>query len=276
MSADTLLYFITALLYFTLGVRDILLRRGQTPALGERAVSRRAQVLLFCVIVVHVLLLKRILFSSDLISLSLGNSLSLVGAATVLMYWLASFRYRLGILRSALMLITAGLVLAPLILPEEKPVEYSHLLAFKVHLLVSLMAYGLFAVAALHAVLMGVMEQRLHNHDRSLSRWGSLPSLVSMDSLLFQMILVGFMLLTATVASGVLFSEAVFGRPLVWSHKIVFSLLAWLIYAGLLLARQVWGIRGRRAARWTLAGFSLLVIGYLGSKFVVEIVLHRG
>lgn len=276
MSADTLLYFITALLYFTLGVRDILLRRGQTPALGERAVSRRAQVLLFCVILVHVLLLKRILFSSDLIALSLGNSLSLVGAATVLMYWLASFRYRLGILRSALMLITAGLVLAPLILPEEKPVEYSHLLAFKVHLVVSLMAYGLFAVAALHAVLMGVMEQRLHNHDRSLSRWGSLPSLVSMDSLLFQMILVGFMLLTATVASGVLFSEVVFGRPLVWSHKVVFSLLAWVIYAGLLLARQVWGIRGRRAARWTLAGFSLLVIGYLGSKFVVEIVLHRG
>lgn len=226
--------------------------------------------------IVHGLLLKRILFASDLISLSLGNSLSLVGLATVFMYWLASFRYRLGILRSVLMLITALLVLAPLLLPDEKPIAYSHLLAFKIHLLVSLMAYGLFAVAALHAVLMAVMEQRLHNHDRSLSRWGALPSLVSMDSLLFQMILVGFVLLTATLVTGVLFSEAVFGRPLVWNHKVVFSFLAWLIYAGLLLARQVWGIRGRRAARWAVAGFILLVIGYLGSKFVVEIVLHRG
>ncbi|MDA8416821.1 MAG: cytochrome c biogenesis protein CcsA [Betaproteobacteria bacterium] len=276
MNADTLLYFITALLYFLLGVRDILLRRGQTHALAERMVSQRAQALLFFVMIVHGLLLKRILFASDLISLSLGNSLSLVGLATVFMYWLASFRYRLGILRSVLMLITALLVLAPLLLPDEKPIAYSHLLAFKIHLLVSLMAYGLFAVAALHAVLMAVMEQRLHNHDRSLSRWGALPSLVSMDSLLFQMILVGFVLLTATLVTGVLFSEAVFGRPLVWNHKVVFSFLAWLIYAGLLLARQVWGIRGRRAARWAVAGFILLVIGYLGSKFVVEIVLHRG
>ena len=276
MNADTLLYFITALLYFLLGVRDILLRRGQTQALAERMVSQRAQALLFFVMIVHGLLLKRILFASDLISLSLGNSLSLVGLATVFMYWLASFRYRLGILRSVLMLITALLVLAPLLLPDEKPIAYSHLLAFKIHLLVSLMAYGLFAVAALHAVLMAVMEQRLHNHDRSLSRWGALPSLVSMDSLLFQMLLVGFVLLTATLVTGVLFSEAVFGRPLVWNHKVVFSFLAWLIYAGLLLARQVWGIRGRRAARWAVAGFILLVIGYLGSKFVVEIVLHRG
>lgn len=276
MNMDVFLYFITALLYFLLGARDIILRRGKNAAQGEKIVSRRAQALLFCVLIVHVLLLKRELFSSDLISLSLGNSLSLVGASTVFMYWLASFRYRLGILRSVLMIITAVLVLAPWALPQEKPVAYSHLLAFKAHLVISLMAYGLFAVAALHAILMGIMERRLHNHDRSLARWGSLPSLVSMDSLLFQMIFVGFVLLTGTVLTGVLFSEAVFGRPLVWSHKVVFSLMAWGIYGGLLFARQVWGIRGRRAARWTLAGFGLLLVGYLGSKFVLEIILHRG
>ncbi len=276
MVNDTLLYFTTALLYLMLGLRDILLRRHHTPEQGEVFASKRAQALLFCVFSVHVLLLKRELFSSELISLSLGNSLSLVGAATVFMYWLGSFRYRLGILRSVIMVITAFLVLAPLVLPTDKPIEYSHMLGFKVHLVISFMAYGLFAVAALHAVLMGIMEQRLHNHDRSMSRWGALPSLVSMDSLLFQMLHVGFVLLTATLVSGILFSEAVFGRPLVWNHKVVFSLLAWGIYAGLLLARHVWGIRGRRAARWTLTGFALLLVGYLGSKFVVELILHRG
>jgi len=155
-------------------------------------------------------------------------------------------------------------------------VEYSHLLTFKIHLVISLMADGLFGVAALHAVLMSVMEQRLHNHDRPFTPLGPLPSLVAMDALLFQMIWVGFLLLTATLISGIFFSEALFDKPLVWNHKVIFSLLSWVVFAGLLTARQLWGIRGRRAARWTLAGFALLLVGYLGSKFVVEILLHRG
>ncbi|NDU88202.1 MAG: cytochrome c biogenesis protein CcsA, partial [Ferrovum sp.] len=267
---------ITAALYLLLGLRDLVFRHQPLTEQQALHTSRRAQGLMLLTLAVHGLLLHRVLFASDQLVLSLGNSLSLVGAATVAMYWLASFRCRLGVLQSALMLIVACLVLAPLVLPQEKPVEYSHLIGFKVHLVVSLMAYGLFGVAALHAVLMGVMEQRLHDHDRPLTRLGALPSLVAMDSLLFQMLLVGFVLLTATVVSGVFFSEELFGKPLVLNHKIVFSLLAWLIYAGLLGARQIWGIRGRRAARWTLTGFVLLGVGYLGSKFVVEILLHRG
>ena len=273
---DTSLYFITAALYLLLGLRDLVSRQPVPVETPPCHPVWRVQGLLLLTLMVHALLLHRVLFASHQMVLSLGNSLSLVGAATVAMYWMASFRCRLGILQSVLMLIVAALVLAPLVLPAEKPVEYSHLLTFKIHLVISLMADGLFGVAALHAVLMSIMEQRLHDHDRPFTPLGALPSLVAMDVLLFQMIWVGFLLLTATLVSGIFFSEDLFDKPLVWNHKVIFSLLSWIIFAGLLMARQLWGIRGRRAARWTLAGFVLLLVGYLGSKFVVEILLHRG
>jgi len=82
-------------------------------------------------------------------------------------------------------------------------------------------------------------------------------------------------LLTLTLASGVLFSEALFGQPFRVDHKTVFAFISWLLFGGLLLGRRLWGWRGRLALRWTLAGFIALVLAYIGSRFVVEIVLGR-
>jgi ABC-type uncharacterized transport system permease subunit len=272
--ADTRLYFITAALYLLLGLRTLLVQQRAQQQTGE-GVPREGlvRVLILATLVVHGFLLHGALFVGNQLDLSLGHSLSLIAATTVAMYWFVSFRHRLGVLQPIILLLASVIVLSPLVLPAEKPVSYSGLLAFKVHLVVSLMAYSLFAIAAMHAVLMTVMEQRLH--DRQLSRVGQLPSLVAMDSLLFQMILAGFLLLTATLASGVLFSEALFGTPLTLNHKVVFSFVSWLVYGGLLAGRQIWGLRGRRAARWALAGFALLLLAYVGSKFVLEVLLHR-
>jgi ABC-type uncharacterized transport system permease subunit len=72
-----------------------------------------------------------------------------------------------------------------------------------------------------------------------------------------------------------LFSEELFGQPLKFTHKVVFGILAWCIFAALLTGRQIYGWRGALALRWTLAGFLALVLAYIGSKFVLEIILHR-
>ncbi len=274
---DAQLYFITAALYLLLGIRVLVMQRTQGHAAeGLAAGEMIVRILILAALIVHGVLLHRALFADERLDLSLGNSLSLIAGVTVAMYWIVSFRYRMGILQPVILWIAALLVLSPLVLTTDKQVTYSGLLAFKVHLVVSLMAYGLFAIAALHAILMGVLEQRLHDHDKRISPLGKLPSLVAMDSLLFQMILAGFLLLTATLASGVFFSEALFGKPFLLNHKVVFSFLSWLIYAGLLAGRQFWGVRGRRAARWTLVGFAMLLVAYVGSKFVLEVILHRG
>jgi len=86
---------------------------------------------------------------------------------------------------------------------------------------------------------------------------------------------VGFVLLTITLVSGLLFSEEIFGRPLQFTHKNVFSVAGWLTFAVLLFGRWRYGWRGRRALRWIIAGTVLLVLGYLGSKFVTEVLLRR-
>ena len=96
-----------------------------------------------------------------------------------------------------------------------------------------------------------------------------------MESLLFQIIRLGFILLSITLLSGMLFSEEIFGQPLQFNHKAVFSIASWVIYAALLFGRVRYGWRGMKAIRWTLAGFALLLLAYLGSKFILQVLLGR-
>ena len=96
-----------------------------------------------------------------------------------------------------------------------------------------------------------------------------------MESLLFRIILAGFILLTLTLATGIVFSETLFGQALKFNHKTLFAILSWIIFAALLAGRYLYGWRGRTALRWTLAGFVTLLLAYVGSRFVLEVVLRR-
>jgi ABC-type uncharacterized transport system permease subunit len=104
----------------------------------------------------------------------------------------------------------------------------------------------------------------------------SLPPLLEMEALLFRILLAAFVLLTLTLVSGVFFSEQLFSRPFKFNHKTVFGILSWLIFGALLAGRYLRGWRGRTVVRWTIAGFISLLLAYIGSKFVLEIILHRG
>jgi ABC-type uncharacterized transport system permease subunit len=86
---------------------------------------------------------------------------------------------------------------------------------------------------------------------------------------------VAFCLLTIALISGVMFSEALFGKAMVLDHKTLFAFASWGIFAALLVGRRVYGWRGRVALRWTLAGFMVLLLAYIGSRFVAEVLLGR-
>ena len=152
---------------------------------------------------------------------------------------------------------------------------------FQVHLLLAILAYSLLTIAAIQALLMATMERRLHGEAAAGSGRlafviDRLPPLLAMEGVLFRLITVGFVLLTATLVSGIFFSEQLFGRPLPFDHKTVFAIAAWIVFGGLLLGRQVFGWRGRTALRWTITGFVMLVLAYVGSHFVLEVLLKRG
>ena len=92
---------------------------------------------------------------------------------------------------------------------------------------------------------------------------------------MFQGMWAGFVLLTYSVISGTFFAETVFGKPMTFTHKTIFSIMSWLIYGALLLKHSMTAWRGKKAAVWTIVGFVSLIFAYVGSKFVLEIILHR-
>jgi len=142
------------------------------------------------------------------------------------------------------------------------------------HVIVSLLAYSLLGVALFQAVVLGVQERALHRRQAG-GFLKNLPPLETMERLLFRMLGIGFILLTLTLVSGLFFSEQTFGRPLRFNHHIVLSIVAWMVFAVLLVGHWRFGWRGRTATRLTVAGFLLLVLGYFGTKFVLEVILRR-
>ncbi|MEO8718960.1 MAG: cytochrome c biogenesis protein CcsA, partial [Burkholderiales bacterium] len=158
---------------------------------------------------------------------------------------------------------------------------------FKLHLVVAMLAYSLFTIAILHALLMALLERRLHGSAAArggtagdgaavlAGPLGALPPLLTLERLLFRMIAAAFALLTLTLASGIVFSESLFGRALRFDHKTLFAVLSWATFAVLLAGRYLYGWRGRVALRWTLSGFVMLLLAYVGSRFVLEVILGR-
>ena len=224
----------------------------------------------------HGLLLAQSLFGADGLHLGVGNAVSAILWLTVAIYWLGNFYYRLDGLQALVLPLAAFAAVLPVMLPATHALPNTQLVTFRIHLLIAMLAYSLFTIASLHVLLMALLEKRLH--EGTLTQGNvlqKLPPLLMMESLLFRIIWAGFILLTLTLASGVVFSEALFGKAATFNHKTVFGVVSWIIFAALLGGRHVYGWRGRVAVRWTLAGFLTLVLAYIGSKFVVEVILGR-
>jgi ABC-type uncharacterized transport system permease subunit len=175
----------------------------------------------------------------------------------------------------ALVLPLAALSVAlPWLFPSAHVLPHAEMPLFRAHLAISMLAYSLLSIAALHAALMALVERRLH--DKHLSPlFAGMPPLLSMERLLFQIIGAGFILLTLSLGSGILFTEEIFHKALRLNHKAVFGILSWITFAALLAGRLRYGWRGKIAIRWTLSGFGLLLLAYIGSKFVLEVLLQR-
>ncbi|MBE7461824.1 MAG: cytochrome c biogenesis protein CcsA [Zoogloeaceae bacterium] len=269
-----LAHLLPASLYALLGFHFWRTRWGRATTLATQGVRGWERVALATTLLLHGNVLYAELFGGGLMRFGFSSALSLMLWLAVLIYWVESFHARLEGLQPLVLPLAAVCTLLPLLFPGQ------HLLAnvasamFRAHFFISMVAYSLFTLAALHAIIMAVAERRLHRGE--LTRpLASLPPLLTMESLLFRLITIAFVLLTLALASGLAFSENLFGNALPFDHKTVFSILSWLIFAVLLFGRHVWGWRGRMALRWTLAGFVVLLLAYVGSRFVIEVLLGR-
>ena len=139
------------------------------------------------------------------------------------------------------------------------------------HIACSALAYGVLTLAAMQAAALWLRDRRLHSHPTPASTTDTVP-LQTMERVLFQMIGLGFSLLTLSLASGLVVTQDVQAQHL--THKLVFTVVAWAVFAALLAGRWRLGWRGRTAIRWMATGYAVLGLAYFGSKWVLETLLQ--
>ena len=137
------------------------------------------------------------------------------------------------------------------------------------HFALGVGAYGLFGAAVLHGALLDAAEKRLRLKGPASGGPAGMP-LLQLERLTFRFVEVGFVVLSATLVLG--FATAAGWR---WDHKNLLSVLGWAVFAALLAGRRLRGWRGRRATRWLYVGALLLLLSYVGSRFVLEVLLER-
>jgi ABC-type uncharacterized transport system permease subunit len=197
------------------------------------------------------------------------NLLSLCALVIVLMLCISVFaRNSLYDASLVVLPLTVAILMLEWLVPSPSLVLTDTSFGADLHVVSSVLAFGVLSIAAVYALFVTIIDHFLrHHHLNPLVK--SLPPLETLEGLLFQLIAMGFILLTVSLASGIAFIDDLFAQHLV--HKTVLSITAWLVFGLLLWGRWRYGWRGRL----TLAGIILLVLAYFGSKLVLEVILGR-
>lgn len=205
------------------------------------------------------------------IDMSIQKVGSLIACSINSIVLISSYRKPLHSLFVLLFPITIIVIIVSLVLAPGKIILANVNIALAAHILLSIVAYSLIAMATVQALLWYWQNHQLRRHKlKGLAR--ILPPLQTMESLIFNLLWAGQILLTLGILIGLTAIDNIFAQQLV--HKTVLSLFAWLIFAALLWGRHTAGWRGIVATRWVLVGFSLLMLAYFGSKLVIEILLN--
>ncbi|WP_043519231.1 cytochrome C assembly family protein [Achromobacter arsenitoxydans] len=242
-----------------------------------------ARLCLLGALVLHGIGLQQSMLGAQHLFIGWALALSAAIWLGMVVFWLESLLVRIDGLQ--LLLLPAAALASGLaaLFPQGQFVPHAEDPWLRAHLLIALAAYGLITIAALHAMMMALLDRHLHRPlDAPAQRsiigrvLDSQPPLLVQEQLLFRIIWIGFVVLTLAVGSGSVASMKLTGKVLPFDHKTVFTLLSWLTFGVLLAGRHIWGWRGRVALRWTLTGFGFLILAYTGSRFVLEMILHRG
>ena len=267
-----LLYLLVPVAYIAAATLEW--RRLARPSVAPPGARRVAAWLAAAALAGHATLLVGTVYTGDGLDVSLANALSVVAGLTALIAWAGNHSRTLPLVAAVALPVAAIAVPLPALFPNPHRFSLVDEPWAALHISVALVAYALLVVAALQALLLMGLERRLH---RALPDpvAEALPPLLTLERFLFRLVGLGYALLTLTLVSGAFFSEELFGKPLQFKHKIVFSLLSWLVFGGLLFGRHRYGWRGRAALKWIVAGTALLLLAYAGSKFVLEVILGR-
>ena len=262
-AAVILLYLLTA---GWLGIRIFRLR------LTAEAFSHAIAALAGLALSGHGLVLYREILVEAGFNLGFFHALSLVCWVIALLAVLIGLYRAMSNLVVIFFPVAALALLLESILPGTSIIPGGVAAGLKMHIILSVAAYSLLTIGALQALVLAFEETRLRNRE-PVKILNILPPMQILEELLVQTLTIGFFLLSLSLATGLMFMHDMLGQHL--SHKVVLSVLAWLIFAVVLWGRWSRGWRGRKLIHWTLGGFASLLLAYFGSKLVLELILQQ-
>ena len=239
---------------------------------ANRLAGRLFNLFAFAALILHAKLLYPSIFPGEGMDFSFFNAISLIGWLVALIVMLTSFLRPLENLLLLLFPVAIVAILLEMRMPGERILADSLSGGLRVHILLSICAYSLLMISALQALILALQEKMI-KAKRAGKIINILPPLQVMENLLIELIVIGFFFLSLSLVTGLVFIEDLFAQHLV--HKTVLSIVAWLTYCILLWKRWTAGWRGKKVTRWALGGFVALLLAYLGSKFVLELLLQR-
>ena len=256
------LYLVTLILYLIpclSSLSNIKIKKNYSALIGVGLIS-------------HALLIYNHIFGQG-IDLSFANSILLLSWIVVLIYLLlnSKSKYR-GLEIFTLIPALIIVLIFPLIQPDHQSIQYYSIPA-SAHIIIAILGYGLLAFGSIFSLFLLLFEKSLHAETKNSAMISSSEPLLDVESKLFQIYWIGFIFLTFTLFSSLFFSNFLFGQSLDWNHKTIFTILAWLSYALVLFGSFQFGWRGKKSIIISLLAFAFLILAYLGTKFVVEIVL---
>jgi ABC-type uncharacterized transport system permease subunit len=260
--------FLVILLYLVAAAAALHAARRAAP---RASFYEPALYLAAAALIAHATWLVDTLPPGDSLALGLADSASLMGLAMGTGGLLAVFAPRFRAIAAVVLGLAALLAAGTGSLPPPHEIA-SPGWPFAVHVVLAMGSAGMFAIAAIFVVMLALQDSQLRS-SRPAGWLATLPPVESLERALFSVLAIGLAALTVAILAGLLFVTDLFAQHLV--HKTVLALVAWAIFACLLFGRWRYGWRGRKAARYTIAGFVVLAVAYFGSKFVLEILLGR-
>ena len=243
-------------------------QRQQSPS-ETHAGNRAVMILGLLAVLAHGWSAYHLIYASDGYHFGIVQISTLISASMSLLIILSSYNKPLGNLILGLFPLAILCIILSLSIESRFPAQ-TITPGIATHILLSILAYSFFTIAALQAAFLAFQNHQLKHHQLA-SVIKRFPPLQDMENFLFQLLWTGQILLSLGIVVGFLFVDDIWAEGLL--RKTFFSLLAWLVFAVLLGGRHQLGWRGNTAIRGTLSGFALLILGFYGSKFVLEYIL---
>lgn len=215
----------------------------------------------------HLIITYQQIFTNNEIILSFFNTVSLVACFVISCLLFFSVRKPLQSIFIFCYPIAALSLVSSLLFNNSSLAFHPENSGIFIHITLSIISYSVFCIAVIQGILVYIQNNNLKKRNHAVLL-RNLPPLLTMENLLFEMIWSGTVLLGLAIIAGALFVDNLFAQHL--AHKTILSIIAFIIFSTLLAGRSFYGWRGLTASKWTIWGFGFLMIGFYGSKFILE------